>query len=212
MQHKVVMISGYARAGKDTMANYLSAALKDRVWVDRYAFADELKRAANAALKSIGIKGVDFFREEDKVKYRDFLIQFGRTARSINKDVFADIVANGINENLKESKHLVEMGALGLQGTCNTVSIITDWRYENEYKVMASKFSPDHIIPVIVEKNGNTWSSEEERVSVQSIYDLGIPMIYSANNGDLDELQYHAGILANLVVATFEPPPRVIGE
>ena len=87
----LVLIAGFARAGKDTLA---SGILE---WSRRPAvklnFADALKEAGNEFLSYLHLSG-DFFNEEFKVQHRDFLVSAGQFARSINKDVFAYHLAN----------------------------------------------------------------------------------------------------------------------
>lgn len=72
---------GYkARVGKDTTATAL-AALDPRF--TRVAFADELKRMAAKAID----KPEDFFfNEENKIKHRQFLIQYGQAFRAYDED------------------------------------------------------------------------------------------------------------------------------
>ena len=87
----LVLIAGYARAGKDTLA---SGILE---WSQRPAehinFADALKEAANHYMDYLGLDG-DFFKEDFKVDNRDFLVHAGKFARRMDRDVFARHFAN----------------------------------------------------------------------------------------------------------------------
>lgn len=86
----LVLISGFARAGKDCLA---SGILE---WAKRPSrktnFADHLKDASNDFLFSLNLEG-DFHNEAFKVKHRDVLVTLGRFARSLNPNVFAENLA-----------------------------------------------------------------------------------------------------------------------
>ena len=70
----LVLVSGFARAGKDTLASGLLE------WSTRSAehinFADALKEACNQYLDYLQLDG-DFFREDFKVEHRKFLVDAG---------------------------------------------------------------------------------------------------------------------------------------
>lgn len=113
----LVLISGFARAGKDTLASGLLE------WSTRPAehinFADALKEAANHYMDYLGLEG-DFFREDFKVDNRDFLVHAGKFARRMDRDVFARHFANWC----PVMKHVD-------QPSPETV-VCSDWRYINE--------------------------------------------------------------------------------
>ena len=116
----LVLICGYARAGKDTLA---SGILE---WSQRPAehinFADALKEAANQYMDYLGLDG-DFFKEDFKVDNRDFLVHAGKFARRLDRDVFARHFANWC----PVMKHHD-------QPSPETV-VCSDWRYVNELRV-----------------------------------------------------------------------------
>lgn len=86
----LVLISGFARAGKDCLA---SGILE---WAKRPSrktnFADHLKDAGNDFLWGLNLEG-DFHSEPFKVKHRDVLVTLGKFARSLNPSVFAENLA-----------------------------------------------------------------------------------------------------------------------
>ena len=89
----LVLIAGFARAGKDTLA---SGILE---WSKRPAvklnFADALKEGADAFMQYLHIdRHGSFFDEQFKVQHRDFLVAAGKFARSLHKDIFAEHLAN----------------------------------------------------------------------------------------------------------------------
>jgi hypothetical protein len=116
----LVLIAGFARAGKDTLA---SGILE---WSTRPSrkqnFADYLKDASNDFLMSLNLMG-DFHNEAFKVEHRDFLVAAGRLARSIDVDIFAKNLANFCPIQMTPDQLAPE-----------TV-VCSDWRYVNELEV-----------------------------------------------------------------------------
>lgn len=116
----LVLVAGFARAGKDTLA---SGILE---WSTRPSrkqnFADYLKDASNDFLMSLNLEG-DFHQENFKVRHRDFLVAAGRLARSIDVDIFAKNLANFCPIQMTPDQLAPE-----------TV-VCSDWRYANELEV-----------------------------------------------------------------------------
>lgn len=81
----VFMITGVARAGKDTFAACLMEHFNgngNRAEV--FKFADVLKERANDVLRAMGVFKAgdrDFHAEDFKVKNRGLLVELGRTLR-----------------------------------------------------------------------------------------------------------------------------------
>jgi hypothetical protein len=116
----LVLISGFARAGKDTLASGLLE------WSTRPAehinFADALKEAGNHFMDYLGLDG-NFMAEDFKCENRDALVAMGRFARRLDKDVFARHFANWV----PVMKHHDSVSP-------ETV-VCSDWRYINELRV-----------------------------------------------------------------------------
>jgi hypothetical protein len=116
----LVLISGFARAGKDTLASGLLE------WSTRPAehinFADALKEAGNHFMDYLGLDG-NFMAEDFKCENRDALVAMGRFARRLDKDVFARHFANWC----PVMKHHDQVSP-------ETV-VCSDWRYINELRV-----------------------------------------------------------------------------
>lgn len=116
----LVLVAGYARAGKDTLCTGLLE------WATRPAehinFADALKEASNHYMDYLGLEG-NFFNEDFKVAHRDFLVNAGTFARRLDQDVFARHFANWC----PVMKHAD-------QPSPETV-VCSDWRYINELRV-----------------------------------------------------------------------------
>jgi len=116
----LVLISGFARAGKDTLASGLLE------WSTRPAehinFADALKEAGNHFMDYLGLDG-NFMAEDFKCENRDALVAMGMFARRLDKDVFARHFANWV----PVMKHHDQVSP-------ETV-VTSDWRYINELRV-----------------------------------------------------------------------------
>jgi len=121
---QILLLSGYARSGKDSVANLLEEEKGYR----RFAFADALKEMVASAM---GFP-VELFhsRQKDSLvpgsskTYRDFLLETARVERARDLDVFSRIVSKDI-----------------LAADTNRV-VITDWRYKREESFLRSFFDP----------------------------------------------------------------------
>jgi hypothetical protein len=150
----VVLVCGYARAGKDTFG----AAFQDLVVGSRkVAFADSLKAASNLFLERLGLHAkADLTTEQDRSRFRDFLVAGGRMARSIEPGVFADIAARQAYLNL-------------LAGRC---VVMTDWRYRNELEAVRTICAPYKVVTVRVRREETGPANDEEAWSIREIEDL----------------------------------------
>ena len=157
----VVLVSGYARAGKNTFADGM--VRKSRKFDGRLvetSFAAELKSAANAYLDEIGLltASSDFFEESFKNKYRAALVELGRMSRDIDKDIFAKKVADRV----------LDMSDLYDR---DTPFVVTDWRYLNEYRVLRDILEPRgfRVVTVRIDTAGILPSNDEELHSLAEI-------------------------------------------
>jgi hypothetical protein len=171
--NNVILITGYARAGKDTLA--AGMALAARAPVVHLNFADTLKQACDSYMQSLGIGGsgaTNTFRNDSfKIRHRDFLVNAGTFARSINVDVFA----------------LAFTRQCQLIARCNeglgvgTTVVCSDWRYTNEIGVVSSILGGGdswNVYKVQIETMGTTAANEEEGLSIGSI-NRNIPLDFS---------------------------------
>lgn len=152
----LVLIAGFARAGKDTLA---SGILE---WSRRPAvklnFADALKEAGNEFLAYLHLDG-NFFQEDFKVQHRDFLVSAGKFARSINKDIFAYHLANFTPCT---------------EAPCGEVAqtvVCSDLRYLNEIEVCKEVLEPLgwKVRTVYVSTSGVYHANDEEFYSILDI-------------------------------------------
>lgn len=121
MEHEVIGISGRKQSGKDFAYQILNANLMSQdVAVNRYAFADEVKRFA---AKYFGYPN----NEEQKEQFRFVLQGIGQMFREeVDKNFWVDRVLDQI------AKDNVDFTAKGVKH----ISIITDVRYKNEVEAV----------------------------------------------------------------------------
>jgi hypothetical protein len=163
-QPTLVLISGYARAGKDTLADGIIAGSSGSHRILRRNFADSLKLAGNNFLSDVGLyveNTVDFKCETFKIRHRDMLVALGAGARSINASVFADLFVNACMEFEIESAD---------EGKPPLV-LCSDFRYLNELRIPQARLAGLgwRIITVMVETAGVIPANEEEGVSIGQI-------------------------------------------
>ena len=155
----LVLICGYARAGKDTLAaGFLDRWNVSKGPVVHVNFADSLKDAGNTYLASVGLfkEGERDFRQDSfKVRNRRFLVEAGTFARSINRDVFAESFAAKAN---RWKKSLIE-----------PLVVCSDWRYLNELRVCQAALPGWRIITIRVDTTGVEAANEEEGLSIGEI-------------------------------------------
>ena len=152
----VFLISGYARAGKDTLADGIASGLEACTTLH---FATPLKAAVNRYFTALGIESVDVNRTEDKVRFRDLLVAAGKAARSVNREVFADNVALSAKLEVLRGRSVV----------------IADWRYANEYHAVRRALPPGtELIPIYLSREGLQPANAEERETIEGILEQGL--------------------------------------
>ena len=152
----IVLLSGYARSGKDTFAEGMT---RHSVDVKRIAFADSLKDAANNYAFQLGLSGVNFHEETFKSVHRDTLVAMGRFARSMHKDVFIFNLTESAN---RERGHVV----------------VPDTRYINEVvvtKQIMNEVRNWRVIHLHIETEGVGPANEEEAASIREMLEGTIP-------------------------------------
>jgi hypothetical protein len=166
----LIMVSGYAGSGKDTLADLIMDIVPEgrkSHWTDKFKFADQLKNALQDSLGSIGVD-VDVFTEdrEEKAKMRPLLVEFGRFARSKNKDVFVNMMLADLD---KHTEWATEFEGMGWR--FNETLVISDLRYLNELTLTA-KWCKDNyydLHTVYIEKNGCEPANDEECDSLEEL-------------------------------------------
>jgi hypothetical protein len=171
-QKTIVLVSGYAQAGKDTFANAVLHGLRDRE-SDIFKFAEALREALASALGVLRIeRSVWTEIKEEKDKLRPVLVELGEYARDYDEDVFANFLADEIETSLV---------------AFTDVALVTDLRYHNEHQILKAladrrgwQFYWVHIV-----REGNLPANDTERASVARLLDKELPTcVYRAQNGD----------------------------
>jgi hypothetical protein len=155
----LVLICGYARAGKDTLGQgIMEWSEKNNYHAN---FADALKDTCNIFLEMLGIKG-DFYDEEFKTKHRDFLVTCAKFARSHDRNVFAEELAEIIADATDDSYVPYE------------TIVTTDWRYLNELTVLQKRLIPMgwRIRTVYIGTRGIKAANAEESESIDEIREI----------------------------------------
>ena len=164
MKHVLIPIAGFARSGKDTLADAIFDHLEENeptYSVITLKFADALKTDLEKALGAVGVK-VDAFTEdtEKKKALRPMLVAYGEYRRSIDPDVWVKKVLKEIgvwvNETLPDSE------------SEGSVILVPDLRYLNEYEKLKA-VAAQHgwaFVPIYIERHGNLPANEQEAYSI----------------------------------------------
>ena len=189
MTHHIILISGFARSGKDTLANAIHRQLlRQKRHPHITKFADALKGTVQGALEALDLNGLDVFSEagEDKVRIRPTLVAFGELCRSIDRDIFVKITIEDISEVLKGAEY-------------PQFVIIPDCRYENEDKVVR-KFAKEHgaieVTRIHIQRENNKAANTEESESLKRLNDECLQYrIALFEDGDLQAIDDYAVML-----------------
>lgn len=149
----ILMLSGHAGCGKDTACKLIE---KNYVWVRRLSFADRLKKIAQA-LTWDGNKDI---------KGRKFLQDLGQVARAYNENVWADIVANDMDES--------------------GIAVITDFRFPNEAEVIKRRFNKVYTIRIT--GRSTDLGDNENDISEHALDDYKFDY-YIDNSGTMKEFE-----------------------
>jgi len=173
---RIILISGYARSGKDSLANALEKHL-DHMDPVRVKFANELKTALGVALVSnLGLMNVDVFTEDEAEKQaiRPLLVEFGKFARSVDRDVFVKAAWDTICDLFENGKD---------------VAIVPDLRYVNEFNLISQWAREQEwaVTHLRICRMGNEAANEEELHSICSLPQADATRIFI--DGDLEGIE-----------------------
>jgi len=155
--HTIILISGKAGAGKDTLADYLVKFYNYK----KFSFADCLKKDLS---KKLGIKLNNFYDREKKVQVietpdgrtttlRMLMINEGKRGREIDENFWVDRVL----ENLVK-----------LNKTCkNAKIVIPDFRFPSEYYRIKSFFK-ENFITINILNNNYEYINDESETSLMN--------------------------------------------
>lgn len=175
--HMIVAVAGFARTGKDTLANAILAECDSQeidMGVGIAKFANSLKQALQDAFDSLGID-IDVFTEDPVLKaiLRPVLVEFGKCARAVDKDVFVKDVVRCIEETIADD---------GQQEP--SVIIISDMRYSNEYDVLKDSCAKNGwvFIPIYIGRIGTGPANIEEAGSFNELMNVDIGRFSKGNS------------------------------
>jgi hypothetical protein len=187
MTHYIILISGYARSGKDTLANAIANQLtRQKRHPHIIKFSDSLKGTVQGALDVLNVGDkFDAFTENDEAKksIRPLLVAMGEFCRSLNPDVF-------VNYTIEEIKTT-------LSGTeFPQFIIIPDCRYLNEDKCIRA-YSKQHgdieVIRIHIQRANMGAANPEEQRSIEALNNSSLHYrIALFDDGDLESIQTYA--------------------
>jgi hypothetical protein len=172
----IVLLRGFAYSGKD----YVGQILCNQYNYKRFAFADSLKKIVsntfNCPLDILhSQEGKLQICETDTHKrtYRQILIDEALRLRNENINVFVEYCCKEIiNSNHDEIPKNI---------------VITDWRYQNEIKILNSSFPTYKIIPVHVIRSGQTESPVQDKSEYQLLNRQGDYILHNNMNSSIYE-------------------------
>ena len=172
----LILVCGFARAGKDTLADGLQAgAINGAV---KLSFAEPLKASANQAIRDIigpGVKFPGFGDEAFKVANRALLVELGKTCRAIHQDCFVELA--------------LERAAEHIAAGCSV--IVTDVRYSNELSRCATwaELRGVPLYTLLIYTDGIEAANEEERTN----FDLLLIRSATSSIGWTDRSRWRQG-------------------
>ena len=156
----IVAISGYARAGKDTLADGLVSEFHHRdALALKFKFATPLKRAVTRALAHVGVAfDAETENEGAKSDVRPLLVAFAQFCRKKDPEVFARATLMAVDSHFK----------IGMD-----VAVISDLRYRNEMEAVSEycKETGTGILHVDIHRRGVFAAHQEELDSIESLLD-----------------------------------------
>jgi dephospho-CoA kinase len=167
LQSKVfIFVAGFARSGKDTVANILVEEFKNNgVKAEKFAFADSLKDEICDCL-GITREQLDIFKNENK-EGRRLLQSYGQTKKYFNGNYY------WINKLLNRV----------VEADCEYV-IISDFRFLYE-----SNFISDFDLVADFVKVVRDSVQVDDHISETGLNNVAFPNTVNNNNGSLEELK-----------------------
>ena len=186
---RIILISGFARSGKDTLANALLTEFeKANKEATLTKFANALKSALQLALNDVGLGHIDVFTEDtaEKELIRPLFVEFGKYCRAKDKNVFVNRTLKDVDAMLKQGKDAV---------------VISDCRYLNEAQLVRA-FGANELVNVdrfhIVRRHNNAANDEE----ANSIAHLNVNDTNAQSAGFEEGMVHHIEWWAKHIVQT----------
>jgi hypothetical protein len=163
----VFLITGVARAGKDTFASALIEEMeRSGNRVELFKFSNLLKAVTARCLEWLdltedGKKPAEIaFTESEELKpiVREVLVALGKLGRHIEPGVFARHLITDISG-------FIEFCPNGDR----PVAVVSDWRYVNEYE-FCKKYLDANVITIEIMRPGYDADNDEEEKSIKDIF------------------------------------------
>jgi hypothetical protein len=189
----IIGISGYARSGKDTLADALLNEFTFRNTVTcKFKFATALRQGLSRAFLEVDLPfSVDTEVDAEKTAIRPLMVEFGKFCRSRDKDIFA-------KKTIKAIEGYFRIGA--------QVAIVSDLRYANEGELLheCAKRNGWGYHHIDIERKGTFAANQEELDSIEALLDATYKesWFYGTSFSDRDISginNWAAGIADNLV-------------
>ena len=162
---KIVLLSGFAYAGKDTFANVLCKHKGYR----RFAFADPIKEIVSESLH-VNLEWLHSSVGKQKViqgkTLRQHCIDLGESERKKDSEVWGKLIA----KQIKDSK-------------CERV-VISDWRLLPELFAIQKEFPEAFIVPIRVQRTCQYISSVPDLTEYSL---MGFPYAFIIQNSGMSE-------------------------
>lgn len=162
---KIVVVAGFAGAGKDTFANVLCKHKGYR----RFAFADPIKEQV---AQSLGVELQWLHSPVGKQKVvqaktlRQHCIDLGESERKKDPEVWGKRIA----QQIKDCK-------------CERV-VISDWRLLPELFALQKAFPEAFIVPIRIQRTNQYLSSVPDMTEYSL---MGFPYAFTIQNGGINE-------------------------
>ena len=150
---KIIMFAAPAKTGKDTFFNVLKGINNK---FERFSFADNLKRELSPIIKSSF--NIEIFNPspEQKELIRGMMIEFGCAHRKIDVNHWVKLAL----EEIQDCYDLMP----------NSIFVITDCRFINEYKYLKNIFK-DELILVELYRNGTPKMNDNEAANLPEVFE-----------------------------------------
>lgn len=172
----IIGFAGYARVGKNTIANMISTEPEAGIRMLQGAFANKLKDEVGQMLEAVGINRNVL--SNDKERYRNLMVFWGKNRRRQDRDYWVTPVINKYKE------------AESISGK-DLLFMVTDVRYMNEVEAILAQGGKVYI----VQREFGRPANDEEATTVKEIYEFSkkhpnlvqtLPVCYTL--ADLQEL------------------------
>lgn len=162
---KIVLVSGFAGAGKDTFANVLCKHKGYR----RFAFADPIKEQIAESL-DVNLQWLHSPVGKQKVvagkTLRQHCIDLGESERKKDPEVWGKQIAQQIQES-----------------NCEKV-VISDWRLLPELFAIQKAFPEAFIVPIRIQRTSQYLSSVPDMTEYSL---MGFPFAFTIQNSGISE-------------------------